>query len=136
MENKEYVNFIKKLVEENKLEGDALKEANEMLEKNFREEVIDLFGGRYRGSYNCEEFRQKFYKIKESKTYKVDFLTSNHLPLYDYSKKEFLMENWDNFDKIIDVLDKYIQELEEEQKLEEEKEKQESNEGSEEVNND
>ena len=57
---------------------------------------------------------EKFYKIKESKTYKVDFLTSNHLPLYDYSKKEFLMENWDNFDKIIDVLDKYIQELEEE----------------------
>ena len=114
MENKEYVNFIKKLVEENKLEGDALKEANEMLEKNFREEVIDHFGGRYKYAYDCEGFRKEFYKIKESKTYKVDFLTSNHLPLYDYSKKEFLMENWDNFDRIIDVLDKYIQELEEE----------------------
>ena len=113
MENKEYVNFIKKLVEENKLEGDALKEANEMLEKNFREEVIDCFGGRYKNSYDCEIFRKEFYKIKESKTYKVDFLTSNHLPLYDYTKKEFLMENWDNFDRIIDVLDKYIQELEE-----------------------
>ena len=113
MENKEYVNFIKKLVEENNLEGDALKEANEMLEKNFREEVIDCFGGRYKNSYDCEIFRKEFYKIKESKTYKVDFLTSNHLPLYDYTKKEFLMENWDNFDRIIDVLDKYIQELEE-----------------------
>lgn len=114
MENKEYVNFIKKLVEENKLEGDALKEANEILEKNFREKVIDHFGGRYKYAYDCEGFRKEFYKIKESKTYKVDFLTSNHLPLYDYSKKEFLMENWDNFDRIIDVLDKYIQELEEE----------------------
>lgn len=114
MENKEYVNFIKKLVEENKLEGDALKEANEILEKNFREKVIDHFGGRYKHSYDYEGFRKEFYKIKESKTYKVDFLTSNHLPLYDYSKKEFLMENWDNFDRIIDVLDKYIQELEEE----------------------
>ena len=114
MENKEYVNFIKKLVKENKLEEDALKEANEMLEKNFREEVIDHFGGRYKDSYDCEGFRKEFYKIKERKTYKVDFLTSNHLPLYDYTKKEFLMENWDNFDKIIDVLDKYIQELEEE----------------------
>ena len=115
MENKEYVNFIKKLVEENKLEGDALKEENEILEKNFREKVIDHFGGRYKYAYDCEGFRKEFYKIKESKTYKVDFLTSNHLPLYDYSKKEFLMENWDNFDRIIDVLDKYIQELEEEQ---------------------
>lgn len=114
MENKEYVNFIKKLVEENKLEGDALKEANEILEKNFREKVIDHFGGRYKYTHDGEKFRKEFYKIKESKTYKVDFLTSNHLPLYDYSKKEFLMENWDNFDRIIDVLDKYIQELEEE----------------------
>ena len=124
MENKEYVNFIKKLVEENKLEGDALKEANEILEKNFREKVIDHFGGRYKYSYDCEGFRKEFYKIKESKTYKVDFLTSNHLPLYDYSKKEFLMENWDNFDRIIDVLDKYIQELEEggEEKKEESEE--------------
>lgn len=43
MEKKEYVNFIEKLVEENKLEGDALKEANEMLAKNFREEVIDHY---------------------------------------------------------------------------------------------
>ena len=133
MENKEYVNFIKKLVEENKLEGDALKEANEMLEKNFREEVIDCFGGNYSYYYDCKNERKEFYKIKGSKTYKVDFIK---LSFYDNSKKEFLMKNWNNIDKIIDVLDKYIQELEEEQKLEEEKEKQESNEGSEEVNND
>ena len=127
MENKEYVNFIKKLVEENKLEGDALKEANEMLEKNFREEVIELFGIRYNYYCDCEDYRKEFYEIKKSKTNKVDLLSSNHLPLYNYRKKEFLMENWNNIDKIIDVLDKYIQELEEKQKLEEEKEKQENN---------
>lgn len=129
MENKEYVNFIKKLVEENKLEGDALKEANEMLEKNFREEVIDRFGGRYSYSYDCKNERKGFYEIKKSKTYKVDFIK---LSFYDDSKKEFLMKNWNNIDKIIDALDKYIQELEEEEKLEEEKEKQENNEESEE----
>lgn len=132
MENKEYVNFIKKLVEENKLEGDALKEANEMLENNFREEVIGHFGWYYRYSYDFEGYRKGFYEIKGRKTYKVDLLSSGHLPLYDDSKKEFLMENWNNIDKIIDVLDKYIQELEEEEKLEEEKEKQENNEESEE----
>lgn len=124
MENKEYVKFIKKLVEENKLEGDALKEANEMLEKNFREEVISHFGWYYGYSYDCEGYRRKFYEIKRSKTYKVDLLSSGHLPLYDDSRKEFLMENWNNIDKIIDVLDKYIQELEEKK------------EESEEVNND
>lgn len=132
MENKEYVNFIKKLIDENKLEGDALKEANEILEKKFREEVIDHFGRRYSCSYDCEGFKKEFYEIKGRKTYKVDLLTSNHLPLYDDSNKEFLMENWNNVDKIIDVLDKYIQELDEEEKLEEEKEKQENNEESEE----
>lgn len=122
MENKEYVNFIKKLVEENKLEGDALKEANEMLEKNFREEVIDYFGGKYSYYYDYKSERKEFYKIKKSKTYKVDFIK---LSFYDNSKKEFLMENWNNIDKIIDVLDKYIQELEDDHKVYEETEKQE-----------
>lgn len=122
MENKEYVNFIKKLVEENKLEGDALKEANEMLEKNFREEVIDYFGGKYSYYYDYKSERKEFYKIKKSKTYKVDFIK---LCFYDNSKKEFLMENWNNIDKIIDVLDKYIQELEDDHKVYEETEKQE-----------
>lgn len=127
MENKEYVNFIKKLVEENKLEGDALKEANEILEKNFREEVIERFGERYSNTWysNGKDKRKEFYEIKESKTYKVDLIKSNHWSMYNVGDKEFLMENWNNIDKIIDVLDKYIQELEEEQKLEEEKEKQE-----------
>lgn len=135
MENKEYVNFIKKLVEENKLEGDALKEANEILEKNFREEVIERFGERYSNTWysNGKDKRKEFYEIKESKTYKVDLIKSNHLSIYNVGDKEFLMENWNNIDKIIDVLDKYIQELEEEELEEEGKEKKEE---SEEIKND
>lgn len=127
MENKEYVNFIKKLVEENKLEGDALKEANEILEKNFREEVIERFGERYNDTWysNGKDKRKEFYEIKESKTYKVDLIKSNHWSMFNDGDKEFLMENWNNIDKIIDVLDKYIQELEEEEEGKEKKEESE-----------
>lgn len=80
------------------------KEMEELLEEDFKEQVIDLWEYDLDESYSRERERKL---IKEGT--KIDFICEYH---HSSDKRSFLEENWDNIDDIINVLREYIKLLE------------------------
>lgn len=89
-------------------------EAIELLKEDLKEEVINKFG------YFLNEKELKEAILKKDK---VDFICYT---VYRGSLKNFIKENWDRLDEIIDILKEHLEEHSEDYK-EEKKEEKENN---------
>lgn len=81
-----------------------VEEMKELLKEDFKEQIIDLWEYDLDVSYSRERERKL---IKEGT--KIDFICEYH---HSTDKRNFLEENWDNIDDIINVLREYIKVLE------------------------
>lgn len=102
-----YRKFVKKLVDKESLDDDLDYEARDLLEEDFKDQVIDI----WKVYFNYGSFKEA--KRKEIKT-----ISKNEFIKYWCStidEEKFLEEHWNELDKVISILQDYIKELEAEE---------------------
>lgn len=100
-----YREFTKHILTDYDVNDKIKQEAKDILDKDFKETVIDLWYYDFINSYSAKENRKNILS-----TSKIGFIAK-----YQYStdKSKFIEENWDHVDKIISILQEYVKSLSE-----------------------
>lgn len=100
-----YREFTKHILTDYDVNDKIKQEAKDILDKDFKETVIDLWYYDFITSYSAKENRENILS-----TSKIGFIAK-----YQYStdKNKFIEENWDHVDKIISILQEYVKSLSE-----------------------
>ena len=100
-----YREFTKHILTDYDVNDKIKQEAKDLLDKDFKETVIDLWYYDFINYYSAKENRKNILS-----TSKIGFITK-----YQYSddKNKFIEENWDHVDKIISILQEYVKSLSE-----------------------